>query len=307
MPARFDFLCADEPLPGLNGATVGDFWRWAYSDVLSNRNRSIFAEYLVGVALGCVASPRVEWDAVDLHYGGYRIEVKSSADCQSWPQSKPSPIRFSVRKALEWDPATGKYVGVPKRAADAYVFCHYPEPDKSKANVLDVPLWDFYVVTTETLNQRLPEAKSISLDLVRKLAHPCKFDELETKTRCVLAGGQRVHWPDSGAPKERPAGELRGDDEALLLDEYARIPPARVQEVNRHFPGALIDRRVLDNLGRLMENSAAALRPPLLACSIRSGDLRMLDRHLALLSQFVERAKAVVWALKSRPEPDESS
>ena len=67
-----------------------------------------------------------------------------------------------------------------------------------------------------------------------------------------------------------------------------------------------MDSRILDNLGRLMENSAAALKPRLTACGIRSSDLRMLECHLALLSHFVGRAKAVVWALKSRLEPDES-
>ena len=47
-----NFFDQQEPIPGANGVTVGDFWQWAYSDILSNRNRSIFAEYIVGVALG---------------------------------------------------------------------------------------------------------------------------------------------------------------------------------------------------------------------------------------------------------------
>ena len=62
-PALLD---ATDPITGLEQITVGDFWRWAYSDLLSNRNRSIFAEYIVGVALGIVDNPRVEWDSVDL-------------------------------------------------------------------------------------------------------------------------------------------------------------------------------------------------------------------------------------------------
>jgi len=40
------------PVPGLDGRIIGDFWQWAYSDLLSNRNRSVFAEYIAGVALG---------------------------------------------------------------------------------------------------------------------------------------------------------------------------------------------------------------------------------------------------------------
>ena len=83
-----DFLCPEHLLPGLGGHKIGDFWQWAYSDLLSNRNRSVLVEYFVGVALGVVEKPRVEWDAVDLRYRGFSIEVKSSAYCQSWPQKK---------------------------------------------------------------------------------------------------------------------------------------------------------------------------------------------------------------------------
>ncbi|MCZ2153399.1 MAG: hypothetical protein LC114_05790 [Bryobacterales bacterium] len=167
------------PIPGLDGCTVGDFWRWAYSDILSNRNRSIFAEYIVGVALGVVDKPRVEWDAADLCYEGFKIEVKSSADCQSWHQEKPSTIQFSIRKAVFWNPATGRYEGEPTRCADVYVFCHYPERDKTKTNVLDVPAWDFYVVSTATLNQDFGEAKSLSLAVVKRVAVLCKFEGLK--------------------------------------------------------------------------------------------------------------------------------
>ena len=38
-------------IPGLSGATRGDFWRWAYSDLTANAVRGVFAEYLVACAL----------------------------------------------------------------------------------------------------------------------------------------------------------------------------------------------------------------------------------------------------------------
>lgn len=41
-----------DDLIGAGEAKVGDFWRWAMSDLLGNRNRGIFAEFLVGKALG---------------------------------------------------------------------------------------------------------------------------------------------------------------------------------------------------------------------------------------------------------------
>jgi hypothetical protein len=173
------FLSPDEFIPGTNGLRTIDFWQWAYSDVLSNRNRSIFAEFIVGAALGVVNQPRVEWNSVDLEYGTFHIEVKSSGDCQSWTQSKPSRIAFSIRKALFWNPATGMYVGEATRSAHCYVFCHYPERDKGKANVLDVPAWDFYVMTTQDVNAAFGEAKSVSLANVRAKASRCKFGDLK--------------------------------------------------------------------------------------------------------------------------------
>jgi hypothetical protein len=179
------FLNQQDPITGLT-ANVGDFWQWAYSDILSNRNRSIFAEYLVGLALGAVDTPRVEWDAADLTYKGFKIEVKSSADCQSWYQKKPSTIRFSIRKAVVWDYTSGKFEGEPTRCADLYVFCHYPEKEPAKANVLDVPAWDFYVIATGVLNVSCGEAKSLSLASVNRIGVRSKFGGLKSTVDTIL-------------------------------------------------------------------------------------------------------------------------
>jgi hypothetical protein len=58
--AKITFCNGEETIDGLGGHTVLDFWRWAYSDITSNRNRSILAEYLVGLALRLWISP--EWN-----------------------------------------------------------------------------------------------------------------------------------------------------------------------------------------------------------------------------------------------------
>jgi len=65
MPTR---LPPHHTIPNLPGHTLGDFWSWAYSEVLTNTTRSVFAEYLVGAALGVVNTPRVEWDRQDFEY-----------------------------------------------------------------------------------------------------------------------------------------------------------------------------------------------------------------------------------------------
>lgn len=158
-------------------------------------NRSIFAEFIVGVALGFVDKPRVEWDAADLGYRGHKIEVKSSVDCQGWHQEKSSTIRFGVGKAVVWNPATGKYEGEPTRCADVYVFCHYPEQDKTNANVLNVPAWDFYVISTEALNREFGETKSLTLGAVRRIGEMCKFNELRATVDRVTSRALRRHPP----------------------------------------------------------------------------------------------------------------
>ncbi len=89
-------LASDQPISQLGSLTLGDFWSWAYSDLLCNVNRSLFAEFLVGTALGVTDTPRLEWDAVDLEYMGRKIEVKASAYVQSWQQERPSVIRYDV-------------------------------------------------------------------------------------------------------------------------------------------------------------------------------------------------------------------
>jgi hypothetical protein len=170
------------PLAGVAGATVYDYWRWAYSDLLSNTNRSVFAGQLVGAALGVVDRPRIQWDSVDLRYADHKIEVKASGDCQSWAQKD----HRASASAFAWNTATGEYEGAPTRSADLYVFCHYPEREKERANVLDVPAWDFYVVPVQVLDRDLPRAKSLSLATVQRIAARCKFGGLRQMVDAAL-------------------------------------------------------------------------------------------------------------------------
>jgi hypothetical protein len=51
---------------GATDRRLVDFWRWAFSDLVSNDVRSVFAEYLVGSALGVTGSTRISWAEFDL-------------------------------------------------------------------------------------------------------------------------------------------------------------------------------------------------------------------------------------------------
>lgn len=150
-------------LNGLGEATISDFWSWAYSDILSNRNRSIFAEFLIASALGCLDKTRMEWDACDLRYGGKKIEVKSAAYLQSWHQKAPSVIGFDIAKKRAWHADTNTLNSDPVRYSDVYVFCLYPETDPTKCNILDINAWEFYVVPTETIRVSSNMMKSLPL------------------------------------------------------------------------------------------------------------------------------------------------
>ena len=181
------FLNARDRIPGLDGHTIGDFWHWAYSDFLSNRNCSLFAEFIVAVALGLVDRPRVESDASDLRYRGFKVEVKPVPCCQDWREAKLSNTGFGMGRAITWSPIKpGSCEFEATRRSAVYVFYHYPDRDKARATVLDIRTWDFYVTSSVTLNQKFADSKSLSLALIKELALPCQFDWLEATVDQVL-------------------------------------------------------------------------------------------------------------------------
>ena len=170
------------------GATLLDFWRWSASDLLGNALRGQLAEFLVAVALRIpLADARQEWTSWDLTTPeGIRVEVKSSAYLQSWHQSKPSVITFSIAESKGWDPATNAYANAVQRQAQVYVFCLFAQRDKAAADPLNAAQWQFYVVPTALLNQHHPGQKRIGLAGVRQLAGPVVFEEV--RERVVVAG-----------------------------------------------------------------------------------------------------------------------
>ncbi|MDX2401414.1 hypothetical protein NJD75_17740 [Microbacterium algeriense] len=72
----------------------------------TNSVRGWLAEYLVWRAAGVERPMRVEWDAFGVLWGNIRIEVKSSALVQRWPQRQPSTLAFSGLRGKLLDPET---------------------------------------------------------------------------------------------------------------------------------------------------------------------------------------------------------
>jgi hypothetical protein len=101
------------------GADLFGFWRWAYSDLVSNATRGVLAEYIVGLALRCVdGCARVEWDTYDLRTPqGNSVEVESAAYVQTWHQRELSKISFDITPTNGWDAATNTVSAERKRQA----------------------------------------------------------------------------------------------------------------------------------------------------------------------------------------------
>jgi hypothetical protein len=153
------------------GADLFGFWRWAYSDLVSNATRGVLAEYIVGLALRCVEDgARVEWDKCDLRTPqGDSVEVKSAAYVQTWHQRALSNISFDITPT-HGDAAVATVSAERKRQADVYVFCLLKHTDKATVRPLNLDQWEFYVLSTNRLNNLVGEQQSITLASLLKLS-----------------------------------------------------------------------------------------------------------------------------------------
>jgi hypothetical protein len=184
---RIELIEPSRSIRGLPDKTVGDFWRWAYSDVMSNANRSTLAEYIVAVALDVDHLPRIEWDAVDLSYKGEGIEVKASAYIQSWPQTRPSTIRFDIAPKLPWDSSKNSYGLIKGHSSACFVFCLLTPKQRSQADPLDLNKWQFYVNSTKLIEKYFPSQKSIGLGRLAQISNPVDFGSLREEVDRVLS------------------------------------------------------------------------------------------------------------------------
>ena len=165
------------------GSSVLDFWSWAYSDLIRNVNRGAFAEFIVLEAMNNqsgITPPRTDFrvsmDAYDLlSPDGIRVEVKSSAYIQAWESEHPARISFRIAPAKSLD-TSGNYSVDSQycRHSDVYVFCVWAAMSREQ-NILDLSLWDFYVIATKTLDQKVPNQKTITFQSLLSL-QPRKVD-----------------------------------------------------------------------------------------------------------------------------------
>ena len=160
---------------------------WAYSDLLHNQVRPVFAEFIVACALDLQSVKRVGWDAVDLRYRGSGIEIKSAAYLQSWAQEKSSSIRFDIAKKKGWDAATNTSQLESVRSAACYVFCLYPEKDRAKADPIQVPDWQFFVLSTSVINETFRDQGKVALSRIADAVSPVRYHDLRAAVDAALS------------------------------------------------------------------------------------------------------------------------
>lgn len=178
---------------GDDSLDIGRFQNWALGNLVWNTNRGIFAEWLVGQALGVIGEDeaRDEWGECDLYYRGMKIEVKASGRGQAWKQDRPSTPEFTVRPIKQtWDKRTNEWTDhePPARVADIYVFClHEPFP-ATDDDVRDSSFWKFWIVSKQTLDDQLGSQEKVRLSRLRDLAPsgPVAWSEIKSEVdRCA--------------------------------------------------------------------------------------------------------------------------
>lgn len=145
-----------------------NYWQWSASDLITNRQRGILAEFLIASALDLTEQPREEWDAYDLVTSdGLKIEVKSASYIQSWEQEEYSKISFGIQPTVKWE--GNKRSTEKMRQSDVYIFCLLKHKDYETVNPMNLNQWKFYILETNVLNNSVGNQKSITLSTLMRL------------------------------------------------------------------------------------------------------------------------------------------
>ena len=160
---------------------VLSFWKWSSSELLGNALRGVLAEFIVASTIDILDKPREEWDAYDLKTKtGLKIEIKSSSYLQSWEQIELSKIIFGIQPTSDWDYSINKRSKEKMRQSDIYIFCVLSHKDKNSVDPLDLSQWDFYILETKVLNEKVKTQKTITLSSLLKLnPTKIKYDNLK--------------------------------------------------------------------------------------------------------------------------------
>ena len=174
------------------GLDVESYHRWAAGNLVDNRNRGVFAEWLVGQALEALGGSefRQEWNPWDLDYRDARIEVKASGLSQSRSPDQASRRPTFDIAAAKWvwldETASWQENDQGRRPADVYVFCLHQSVPATNANVADPATWRFWVVSARTLDKRLGAQKSVGIASLDGLAESVGWTEIKASVDLLI-------------------------------------------------------------------------------------------------------------------------
>ena len=171
------------------GFSITDYWSWAFSDLYNNVYRGDMAEYIVASALGLTPPHgryvRNVWNPYDLlTKTGLRVEVKSASYLQSW-DGDFAKIVFGIAPAHDY-PYPDSFRPSPEvqRNNDVYVFCLFTARTRS-IPMYNLDSWEFRVLRTSILNEKMPTQARISLTSLERLCPTTvKYSGLREAVEC---------------------------------------------------------------------------------------------------------------------------
>jgi len=176
-PPRVEPLAFEQAFRPTDELTVGDFWRWGFSDLKLNIIRGVLAEFLVARAVGDPTDTvRDPWANFDVRTpDGVPIEVKSSAYLQGWPQEKLTSPQFSGLTGRSWAALTG-YTQERETKADVFVFCLHCARTHDEYDPLDISQWIFWVVAASVV--KATKQRSVGLGFCDVNSERLRWDQL---------------------------------------------------------------------------------------------------------------------------------
>lgn len=160
--------------------TMNDFWRWAYSDLNNSMVLSMLAKFIVASSLKITTieiknahNPVKTYDI--LSKDGYKINISVAAYIQTLDENHPDQISFSIATINSAGRTAARCeADVLQRNSDIYIFCLYKAQTKNETP-LNLDLWDFYILSTKTLNEKKPNQKTITLPSLMRM-EPARCD-----------------------------------------------------------------------------------------------------------------------------------